>query len=121
MVAILISIQNVVKGKGVQLKNTLSSIDIMHILSTEHPNSPKALPIKDKLSWVKDKVEIKLVIQALEKLEKDAMKTMNAYHQHHIVMERLIKSHKLVPIKAWGEVRPEKNIEHEVQVMIHAR
>lgn len=41
IVGVLMSVQGVVKAKGVQLKEPLIAIDIMHEWSTTHPTSPE--------------------------------------------------------------------------------
>jgi len=46
-------------------------------------------------------------IRAQEKLEKDVVRILNNYRQTHSMMEALIKAHKIAPIGASGEIRPE--------------
>lgn len=84
----------------------------------EHPDSLEVLSKKDELSKERDKATIRLAIRAHEKLEKDVIRTMNTCQRHHIMMERLVKAHGLVSIRAQGEVRPEHDIEREIQTIL---
>ena len=74
VVAILVSIQNVVKGKYVQLKDTLLAINMIHTQSMEHLNSREEFPRKYELSWERVKAKTILTIQTQENLERYVMR-----------------------------------------------